>query len=354
MAGALGAVGGVLGDITGGVLDFRQTLINQRNDLLNPLVAQMQGQQATDAQDQTRLALGQTGQGMTSDEGLFTDLGPAYGLLADPRFQDNRSELTFAANLFGNPATQQLGSAILNNVVSGQSTIDSQANQAQQDLLLDLQTKAAANQRQREQDLLGLQQQTFTQEQALESDFAQAMAPTATAVQNFSGLRAAVESGNPLAVTTSIFNLAKLVDPNARTVTEGDVTTLSGSLPVVQQLNTALRQLWGGGLDENAAAALINIGQIYAGDVLRRNQPTYQNFIDRAQRNPLGLDTRNVVGRFGLESVLGQEGGIDEFLGPMSTFSNPGEPAPVPAGLTSGRAPQTGQRSVREIRTGSR
>jgi len=160
MAGLLEGIANVAGAPVRGLLDFRQTLINQRNDLLNPLVQRRQADLAREQQEAIRMALGNRGmmppgmvqgpEGQTrlGEGGLLVDTGnvpKARGLLANETFAQDAPVLNFAEQLAGNPATAALGSAMMDSVMRQRMVL--QANQQNANLKAQADATQAAIQR---------------------------------------------------------------------------------------------------------------------------------------------------------------------------------------------------------------
>ena len=287
------------GDMTG-LLDLRARVEAQRG--LNPYVQEAQQLQAQRDADQARAQMGimpgslDAGFQDASGMGLSVDTG-TEGLLADPIFAQRRPELQAAIGLMENPGTSALGQGIISNVL----------NSAQQDRRLvadnelELEKYALDQIAAQDADERARRQQLFQNEQALESDYAAALAPVKGAVDQYGLLEQSIASQSPIGLTASIFQLAKLFDPGSRTVTEGDVTTIEGAFPFQQQLSTALSKLQGGGWDQTAADQILKLAGQLTTQQIEQNRPVFENFLGRAQRGE--MDPRNVIGRFGLDRI---------------------------------------------------
>jgi hypothetical protein len=111
-----------------GLLGLRQRVNAADNDLTNPLILQAQQDAATRdfeaAKAQQGIAPGSLDNAFgVADTGFQLDTGQ-FGLLADERFTDQKTEIKTAINLMENPGTNQLGKNILQSILTNQASDD--------------------------------------------------------------------------------------------------------------------------------------------------------------------------------------------------------------------------------------
>ena len=125
MAGFLEGIGRTIGGLQAGILDARMSIQAKHQSLLNNVLRGRQEQQAVAAGGfaQQQLGFGPIMLDSLTGPGQ-EEISAGRGLLADPRFTDNTSELKMAAKLMSNPETSQLGQSILGGVIATQQQID--------------------------------------------------------------------------------------------------------------------------------------------------------------------------------------------------------------------------------------
>ena len=131
MAGFLEGIGRTIGGLQAGILDARMDIQSKHQSLLDNVLRGREENRAlaSGAFVQQRLGHGPIQLDGIAGPGGFEpeQLSAGRGLLADPRFLDNKSELSFAAQLMQNPESAQLGQNILSQVISSQQQQDAQA-----------------------------------------------------------------------------------------------------------------------------------------------------------------------------------------------------------------------------------
>ncbi len=325
MGSAFGGLANAISAPLNGLLDFRQQLINQRNDLLNPMVQGVMDQRAKNAQDTARHAIGQTGEGVQlhGEQGLYTDLGPARGLLADPRFQDNQSELTFASRLLGTPGTAKLGENLLSNIVTQQQNVDTVQAAAQSKLLADAR-KA--------------QETRFNNNRnaamSIADDIRSNLSPYVEQVTGLQGLYDNLQNGSPADAVATVFQFMQAIEPGG-IVREGEQGMVRGIGGLFTQLANQLNQVAGRGLDGTLRREL-------ADTVTRIMQPR----IEQAQADEAGFRRQIEAAQLGKARGVATSAlpNIQMPALPQIVQGGQGAQTPVPAGLTPGRRPREDRR----------
>lgn len=297
MANLWGAALQALGGDTSGILDMRSQI--EAQSAFNPYIQQQQQEQATRnanlAQSQMGMAPGSLDH-LSGPGGLLMD-DNFGGLLQDPVFAQRKGEMEAAIDYMGNPGTAQMGQQIMNSIMTGaqRDRVDASNNEIAIAQAARVEQRAvAADERQAAND-------RFDRGQALNQDYERVFANVKQAVDQFGLLEQSIGDKSPIGLTGSIFQLAKLFDPGSRTVTEGDVTTIEGSFPFQQQINTALSKLQGGGWDERTAQQILGLAGKLTQQQVNQNAGGFENLITRAQR--ADVDPRDVIGAYGLDKV---------------------------------------------------
>jgi hypothetical protein len=138
-----------------GLMGMRQQQAAAGSSLANPLIQQAEQERATRdyeaASSQLGIVPGSLDKAFGIDgTGFNLDTG-AQGLLVDPRFQDNATEIRYATNLLNNPGTSALGTSILQSVLTGQAQTDVN-NEKEQTRINELEQARGIFQSNREQD----------------------------------------------------------------------------------------------------------------------------------------------------------------------------------------------------------
>lgn len=207
--------GDFIGGPLAGLLNFSQSIRDRR--ALNPLAMQQSQEQAFASQDVARGALGQSGnegllgQGGGSSDlnqlgGAMSDLGPARGLLANPRFAERRAELTFATELMSDPTTNAMGQQMLTSLVNQQAGIDTQ-RQTRRDTLNSELVNAARDEAIRKTEVA----------LDIQDDFRRDVSDIASQIPEIQGFYNTLANGSSEATLAAAFQFFNLVEPGGIT-----------------------------------------------------------------------------------------------------------------------------------------
>ena len=259
MAGFLEGIGRTIGGLQAGILDARMDIQAKHQSLLNNVMRGRQENQALRSGQfvQQKLGFGPVEIAGIEGEGGFAPetLSAGRGLLADPRFLDNRSELKFAAQLMQNPESQQLGQTILGQVISQQQGEDADLRrQAVSD-------KAAAAR-------LGLTDKiALDAAQIVRADKARdvalkmrtaAVKELGPIVNQIPGLSAAYDilaSGSPTDAVAGIFQFMQAIEPGG-IVREGEQQMVRGTGGLTNKLANLMNEAEGKGFTDTTRLQL--------------------------------------------------------------------------------------------------
>ena len=306
------------------ILDRRASVKVREAQLLDNALRPLLQQRQQAASDRLQGFIGSAGNPPIPEDfsaethGLLQDFGPGSGLLANP--DDLATRLRFAGELEGVPEFAGAGLNMLNNIMANEATARRQA--PADNLALEL--AAVEQNRKLKKDALAEQQQRFSQGQSLESDFNRSLQGSATAMAGFTGLNAALDQGDPLAIQVAFTQLARLNDPGARMVTEGDVRVLESGLDAAARFNKALANVSGGKIDGPTIELIRGLGRDLAGGELRRGRDIFDALDVRREQNPLGITPEQVQGSLGVSGILSSDAALETFLNPTGQVKGSG------------------------------
>ena len=320
------SISGALGGIGQSLLDRRASVKVREAELLDQALRPLLMRRQQQASDRLTGLLGSPGnQPLPQEFGgqLFQDMGQGSGFLADPGNLANQVGL--AAGIESQPEFAGAGLRMLDGILANEAAA---ARTASADELA-LQTAAITAGRNQQADLLKEQQQRFNQGQALESDFVRSLTSAQTAMSGFTGLNAALDEGNALAIQVAFTQLARLNDPGARMVTEQDVTVLESGLDQVSRFNKAMANIKGGVVGGDTIPLIRSIGRELAEGELKRGRTIFDNLEVRRQQNPLGITPQQVQGALGVSDILSSDAALETFLN-GGQAQGTGQPTPQP------------------------
>ena len=291
MAGLMRGLGSVVGAPISGLLDFRQTLIDQRNDLLNPLVNRRQEQLAQQAGDQVRMAIGtrglplpgtvegQEGNTRLGEGGLLVDtdaVPQARGLLSNPIFAQDRDLLEFSSQLIGNRSTNALGSRLLDSVLQNRMQVESTQQIAKQDALSDA-AKAAQEQANKNRQFAN----------QLVDDGRRELGPWVDQVPQIQGLYNLLANGSATDAVASIYLFFQALEPGG-IVRDNETNMYRGAGGFFEGLANDLNAMMGGGDKEETRRRVAQTINRLIAPRLQAAQQTRQELINQAEASNLG------------------------------------------------------------------
>ena len=256
MAGFLEGIGRTIGGLQAGILDARMSIQAKHQSMLQSILLKRDENRAVASGAFTQMALGH---GPIVLDNLHDDgqeqIAAGRGLLADPRFQDNRAELKFAARLMENSATNALGGNILNSIVTQQQQQDTAIRREAAD------AKALAG-RQGITDAAALEKATILQVNknrdvalAMRDDAVRELGPIAGQIPEFTGALDILASGSTTDAIASIFQFMQTIEPGG-IVREGEQQMVRGTGGLSNQLANLINQAEGKGLTGPTRKAL--------------------------------------------------------------------------------------------------
>ena len=341
MAGFLEGLGRTIGGLQAGVLDARNTIQAKHQSLLDNVLRGRSEQRAVAAGGFTQQQLGHGPIMLDSLTGPGQEqIAAGRGLLADPRFQDNRTELKFAASLMSNPETATLGQSMLGTVISQQQQQDAQLRR---ETTSDAAVVEAAAIKAIEKDRdVALQ---------INDDFRKEAGPIAEQIPEFQGFINTLASGSSTDALAGAFQFFNIVEPGGIT-RDDERSAFQGSGGLFTTLANTMNAIEGQGmkpeLRRKLAATVLQIMQPRF-DRLGGIQAEFQQIGAEAglQGDLLNLTTRGVGAN--LQPQI-----------PEALLTGPGSNAGGGGGGGGGVVPppppgfelqdQSRRRSVREIR----
>lgn len=245
MAGFLEGIGRTIGGLQAGVLDARMSIQAKHRSMLENLLLKRDENKAVASGAFTQQALGHGPIMMNNLQGEGQEqIAAGRGLLADPRFQDNRAELKFAARLMESSGTSQLGGNILNSIVTAQQQQDAIKRQGETSDATALE-KATVLQLNKNRDV-ALQ---------MRDDAVRELGPIAEQIPEFAGALDILANGSTTDAVASIFQFMQTIEPGG-IVREGEQQMVRGTGGLTNQLANLINQAEGKGLSKPTRLAL--------------------------------------------------------------------------------------------------
>ena len=247
MAGFLEGIGRTIGGLQAGILDARMSIQAKHQSLLADIVGRRNQQQQRHAGGFLTQQLGHAPITLENLEGPGQEqIAAGRGLLADPRFQDNKTELEFGAALMSNPLTAQLGQSLLSNVINTQQLQDATlTRQGRTDA--DALTVAQLGQANKQRDVA----------LAMRDDAVRELGPVAAQVPEIQAAMDILASGSTTDAIASVFQFMQAIEPGG-IVREGEQGMVRGVGGLSNKLAQLINTAEGEGLNDTTRQQLAN------------------------------------------------------------------------------------------------